>query len=114
MMRYKGYSAEVRFDSEDSAYSGVVNNVRDTIHFEGATLAEARAAFRDSVDAYLAACREFGKDPEHPFSGRMSVSIAPDLHRAAVLAAQAKGETLSAFVSETLQRAIKAKAAARA
>ena len=44
-------------------------NTRDVITFEGESLGEAEKAFRESVDDYLAWCREDGKEPDKPHSG---------------------------------------------
>lgn len=58
-LRYEGYSAgPIEWDPEENTFSGTVAGTRDVIHFEGSTPSELSHAFRDSIDCYLAFCRE--------------------------------------------------------
>ncbi len=54
-------------------------------------MAELKKAFQDSVDDYLAFCKERGEEPEKPFSGQFVVRAEPELHRAVVTAAKRAG-----------------------
>ena len=61
-MEYKGYvSGAIEFDVDDCTFSATVAGMRDVIHFEAPTTSELGAAFRDSVDAYLAFRGENGQ-----------------------------------------------------
>ena len=60
MMDYKGYIGQVEYDDENHVFSGSVINTRDVITFQGETVRELENAFHDSVDVYLAWCREDG------------------------------------------------------
>ncbi len=66
MMKYKGYEARVQFDDEAGLFHGEVVNLRDVITFQGTSVAELRAAFRDSVDDYLEFCASRGEQPAKP------------------------------------------------
>ncbi len=66
MMAYKGYTGSVEVDTEADILFGRVVALRDVITFQGETIAEARKAFQDSVDDYLAFCAERGEAPEKP------------------------------------------------
>lgn len=63
-MQHKGYRGTARL--EDGAFFGQVADLKDVITFRGATLEEARLAFEESVDDYLAFCAERGRTPELP------------------------------------------------
>ena len=69
MMWYKGYAGMAEYDDEAGIFHGEVINTRDVITFEGESLGEAEKAFRESVDDYLAWCREDGKERDKPHSG---------------------------------------------
>src|SRR5690606_19235847 len=87
MMEYQGYLGKVEFDDEANLFHGQVVNIRDVVTFQGESVAELRQAFRDSVDDYLAFCKERGEAPDKPFSGQFVARIPPDLHRQASTAA---------------------------
>ena len=54
-MEYKGYQGRYEWDDELQAFYGEVVNIGgDVVTFQGATVAEAEQAFRNSVDDYLA------------------------------------------------------------
>jgi predicted HicB family RNase H-like nuclease len=104
-MTYKGYDAVVTYDEEAELFHGEVVNTRDVITFEGGSVAELKQALADSVEDYLAFCKERGEEPEKPFSGQFVVRVDPPLHRAAVSAAKREGVSLNRWVANVLQRA---------
>jgi predicted HicB family RNase H-like nuclease len=106
MMEYKGYIGRVEFHDEAGIFHGEVVNTRDVITFQGTTVAQLRAAFHESVDDYLAFCRERGEQPEKPYSGRFVTRVSPDLHRKISLAASAAGKSLNAWVAERLEQEV--------
>nr|MBQ5525772.1 type II toxin-antitoxin system HicB family antitoxin [Succinivibrionaceae bacterium] len=69
MMRYKGYTGIAEYDDGAGIFHGEGTGTRDVITFEGESLSDAEKAFRESVDDYLAWCREDGKEPDKPYSG---------------------------------------------
>jgi predicted HicB family RNase H-like nuclease len=103
MMEYKGYLGRVEYDDEAEVFHGEVINTRDVITFQGATVAELKKSFRDSVEDYLAFCSERGEEPEKPFSGQFVTRVSPDLHRRINLAARLAGKSLNAWVTEQLE-----------
>jgi predicted HicB family RNase H-like nuclease len=62
MMTYKDYLADVQFDDETGIFHGEVVNTHDVITFQGASIKELRKAFKDSIEDYLAFCKERGED----------------------------------------------------
>lgn len=106
MMEYKGYIGKVEFDDEAEIFHGDIINTRDVITFQGNSVAELTKAFRESVDDYLAFCKERGESPDKPYSGQFVARIPVELHRQASVAAAASGKSLNAWVTEQLERAV--------
>lgn len=50
----------------------------DIITFEGASVSELEEDFRSAVDEYLKTCKEIGREPEKPFSGRFMLRVPPN------------------------------------
>ncbi|RIK79835.1 toxin-antitoxin system HicB family antitoxin [candidate division KSB1 bacterium] len=105
MMRYHGYLARVEYDDEAKIFHGEVINTRDVITFQGKSVEELRKAFGDSVEDYLAFCRERGEEPDKPFSGRFTVSLSPDQHKRVIMAAEKAGKNLDSWIADTLLQA---------
>jgi predicted HicB family RNase H-like nuclease len=108
MMQYKGYIGKVEFDSDAGILHGEVVGIRDVVTFQGKSIDEVRQAFRDSVDDYLAFCRERGELPDKPRSGKFMVRVDSDLHRRLDMAAHLSGKSLNALVAEFLKRQLDA------
>lgn len=102
MLTYKNYIGHVEFDEEAEIFHGEVININDVITFQGDSVKSLKKAFEDSVDDYLAFCHERHETPEHPFSGKFSLRIPPELHRAAVVAAKKAGESLNLWLSKAI------------
>lgn len=107
IMHYSGYEASVEFDEEAELFHGEVLNLRDVITFQGTSASELKQAFAESVEDYLAFCRERGEEPEKPFSGQFVVRTEPVLHKAVSLAAKREGVSLNKWITATLERAVK-------
>jgi predicted HicB family RNase H-like nuclease len=106
MMEYKGYVGKVEFDDEAGIFHGEVLDTRDVITFQGQSVAELKRAFKESIDDYLAFCKQRGEEPNKPFSGQFITRIPPELHRQVNLAASISGKSLNAWVVEQLQVAV--------
>jgi len=107
-MTYKGYTAKVEYSEEDGCFVGHLIGLRDIVGFDGASVKELKSHFHKAVDHYLWASEQLGQAPEKPYSGRMMVRVAPDLHAKATLAAKTAGKSLNQWVSQALERAIEA------
>ncbi len=107
MMEYKGYFAKVEFDDEANIFHGEVINLRDVITFEGETVDELRTAFVDSVEDYLAFCKERGEEPDKPYSGKFLVRVGPELHKTLVVQARKTGKSLNTLVNDALLKVVK-------
>ena len=105
MMEYKGYVGKVEFDDEAGIFHGEVLDTRDVITFQGRSVDELKTAFQESIDDYLAFCKQRGEEPNKPFSGQFITRVPPELHRQVHLAASISGRSLNAWVVEQLQAA---------
>lgn len=106
MMEYRGYIGKVEFDDEAFVFHGELINTRDVITFQGESVRELTQNFHDSVDDYLAFCRERGEAPDKPFSGQFVTRISPELHRQLSVAAATSGKSLNAWITDQLQSAL--------
>jgi predicted HicB family RNase H-like nuclease len=106
MMEYKGYLGTVEYDAEADTFHGEVVGTRDVITFEGHSVEELHQALKDSVDVYLEVCKEAGKSPERPFSGKFVVRISPELHRAIATRAALAGLSLNAWAAAVFREAV--------
>jgi predicted HicB family RNase H-like nuclease len=66
MMKYKGYTGQAVYDAEARILHGRVLGLRDIITFQGRNRKEIEQAFKDSIDDYIAWCKELGEEPEKP------------------------------------------------
>jgi predicted HicB family RNase H-like nuclease len=106
VMEYKGYVGKVEFDDDAEMFQGEVIDTRDVITFQGASVADLKKAFRESVEDYLALCQKRGEEPEKPFSGQFVTRVSPDLHRRINVAATLSGKSLNAWVTEQLESGV--------
>ncbi|MFA6036606.1 MAG: type II toxin-antitoxin system HicB family antitoxin [Legionellales bacterium] len=105
MMEYKGYVGKAEFDDEADIFHGEVLLTRGVVTFQGRTVNSLKKAFHDSVDDYLAFCREQGITPEKPFSGKFVLRLNPEAHRRAALAAKMAGKSLNAWAADIIDHA---------
>jgi predicted HicB family RNase H-like nuclease len=94
-MNYKGHAARVEFDERDNIFVGRVLGLHAAISFHGETVAELRAAFEPAIDEFLRDRKEQGVRPEKPASGKLMLRVPPEVHGAALVAAQAAGKSLN-------------------
>jgi len=104
-MTYKGYLARIEYDNGDRIFVGRLAGMRDIITFYGDSVAGLEAAFHEAVDDYLAACERLGQQPEKPASGNLMLRIPPEVHQAALAAAQASGISLNQWAAKALAKA---------
>ena len=104
-MTYKGYSARIDYDGDDSVFTGRIAGIRDGVGFHADTVDSLREAFHEAVEDYIETCAGIGKPPQKPYSGRMMFRVSPEVHRQAALAAELSGKSLNQWAEEVLDRA---------
>lgn len=104
-MTFKGYTARVEFDDRDNILVGRLLGVRDIVGFHADDVAGLRVAFEEAVNDYLEVCEKLGKPAEKPASGKMMLRVTPEVHSAALIAAQASGQSLNQWATRALAQA---------
>lgn len=70
-MKYKGYTARIKFDGRDNILVGRVLGVRAIIGFHGETVEMLRHDFESAIDFMLEDCAICGVSPQKPASGKL-------------------------------------------
>ena len=104
-MNHKGYTARIEFDERDNIFVGRVLGLRSIISFHGETVSDLRHEFEVAIEDFLKDCKEQGIKPEKPASGKLMLRVSPEIHGAALVAAQASGKSLNQWATEVLQSA---------
>lgn len=63
-LEYKNYRGSIEYSEEDKCLFGQVQGIRSLILYEGQTLEELEADFRDAIDDYLELCERNHYTPE--------------------------------------------------
>jgi len=105
-MIYNGYSAIIEFENECESFRGEVLDINDTITFYANSAEKLKEAMKDAIDDYLEHCAEIGKTPAKPYSGKISVRMATNLHKLAANAATMRGKSINSFIIECIEKEI--------
>ena len=104
-MNYKGYTAEIEYDEDLRSFHGRVVNIRDVITFYGENVKELEKEFKNSVEDYLAFCKEDGVEAEKPYSGTIYVRTKPEHHRLIAEASAKARMSINQFAEAALIKA---------
>jgi predicted HicB family RNase H-like nuclease len=102
-MKYKGYQGQVQYDEDAKLFHGEIVGLRDVVTFQGTSVDELEQAFKDSVDEYLDFCKELGRAPEKPFSGKLILRLPPEIHERAAYQAKTSGVSLNTWIKQGIQ-----------
>jgi predicted HicB family RNase H-like nuclease len=103
ILNHNGFAAEVGYEDGDRLMHGSTVNTRAVLHFAGGDIEELRQAFADTIADYREWCQERGVEPEKPYSGTLSLRIAPELHRRIAEKAARSGASINQFIAERLE-----------
>lgn len=104
-LRYGDYIAAIDVDADAKLLHGQVVGMRDVLDFHGRTVEELEKAFHETVDDYIAWCREEGVEPQKTWSGKMTFRPDDDLRNRIALAAALSGKSINAWMAEALEKA---------
>jgi predicted HicB family RNase H-like nuclease len=104
-MIYKSYAARIEYSDEDACFIGHIAGITDVIGFHADNVQELRAAFEEAVEDYLASCAKLGRAAQKPASGRLMLRVPPEVHTAALVAAQVSGQSLNQWATQALRHA---------
>jgi predicted HicB family RNase H-like nuclease len=105
VLKYNDFIATVKYSEEDEAFIGRIEGINSVVSFEGESISELKAAFREAVESYLSFCKRKGiTEIQKSYTGVFNVRINSNLHRNAAIAAKLNGSTLNAFVKDAIER----------
>ena len=104
MLRYKGYEVSVYCDFSDNLLTGRVLGVRCGLVYEAQTLIELQKAFHQTVDDYLAYCKNENISPEKPFSGNLNIRLGSERHQALAAYARKHGIKINDVIRSAIDR----------
>ncbi len=105
-MTYNGYFTQISFDERDNIFWGRVTGIKDSITFEGETVAQLTEDFHNAIDHYLTDCKNEGRTPDKPYSGKVTLRISPGIHAEIAATADHAGKSLNKWVADTLEYAV--------
>ena len=105
-MTYKGYTAIVGFSAEDECLVGHIAGINDVIGFHADSVEEIRQVFHETVDDYLATCVKIGREPNKPYSGKVTLRLPQELHARLAVQAEANGSSLNNWLVTTLSESV--------
>jgi predicted HicB family RNase H-like nuclease len=103
---YKGYTAIVGFSAEDDCLVGHIAGINDVIGFHADSVEEIRKVFYETVDDYLATCAKIGREPNKPYSGKVTLRLPPELHAQLAVQAEANGSSLNNWMVTALNKVV--------
>jgi predicted HicB family RNase H-like nuclease len=102
-LKYKNYIGSVNFNADDKVFFGKIFGINDLVTFEGETVKELTNAFNESVDDYLATCKELNKEPNKTFKGSFNIRLSKELHKKAAIVASQRSISLNDFVKKAIE-----------
>lgn len=106
LLRYKGYAGTVEFSAEDRVFFGQIAFMTDTVLFEGKTVTELEAHFKESVRHYIDTCKKADQEPQKAFKGNFPERIKPALHKKAALVALQRNISLNKLAEIAIEHEI--------
>lgn len=106
ILKYKGYTGSVSFDAEDRIFHGRILHIRDLVGFEGTSVDELEKDFQEAVEDYLDTCREIGKAPEEPFSGRIILNIPKELYLSIAAEAGSQHKRVEDWIADACRKMV--------
>lgn len=61
LLLHRGYYGAIEASIKDNCLFGKLLFIRALVNYEGETIAELQAAFREAVNDYMATCQELGR-----------------------------------------------------
>ncbi len=102
LMTIDGYQARIEYDPEIDMFRGEILGLQGGADFYGKDTDELRAEFKQSLQVFLAVCREKGIQPRRQYSGKFNLRIPSELHEKIALVAKIEGKSINAIAQEAL------------
>lgn len=111
LLEYKGYTGNIQYSKKDNSLQGRLLGIKAVITYEGTSVDEVKADFREAVDIYLDYCKSEGITPEKPFKGLFNVRVSSEMHKQLAYLADEKDQTMNSLVEEALELYLKSQSA---
>ncbi|TKC00397.1 type II toxin-antitoxin system HicB family antitoxin [Pedobacter cryophilus] len=105
-LKYQDYTASIQYSTDDEVFFGKVVGITDLITFEGTSVAELKAAFKEAVEDYFESCKNLGKTPDKTYKGMFNVRVPAGLHKKAATFASLHDISLNDFVKTAIIYAV--------
>ncbi|WP_318580794.1 type II toxin-antitoxin system HicB family antitoxin [Flavobacterium columnare] len=89
-LEYKGYLGTVELSADDKVFFGKIHGINDLVTFEGSSVDELEASFKEAISDYLVTCKELDKAPEKTYKGTFNVRVSNGLHKKTAILASKK------------------------
>lgn len=106
-LEYNGYIGTLEFSSDDKIFFGKIQGINDLVTFEGSSVAELEASFKEAIEDYLETCKLLNKASDKTYKGSFNVRVSQELHQKIALLASRKGLNLNEVVKEALSYVVK-------
>ncbi len=106
VISYNDYIGSVHYSADDEIFFGKIEGINDSISFEGSSVVELKAAFKEAVEDYIELCRLNQKKPEKTYKGNFNIRIRPELHKMAVQKATLEGKSLNQFIEDAIENKV--------
>ncbi|MET1255582.1 hypothetical protein [Aliikangiella maris] len=104
MLIYKGFIGQIEYDNETGKLVGEVINCIDVLEFEGVSADEIKAGFKQCIEDYIACQKELTGVYPTPFVGNFTVCLSTDKQNKIIKAAHAKGQSVSHWLNQRIER----------
>lgn len=101
-----GYKAIINFDPEKDVFRGEFVELNGSADFYATDVATLKQEAKTSLDVFLDECKKCGIQPKKQFSGKFVLRLSPEVHRAAVIAAEASGTSLNQWIVKLIEEAV--------
>ncbi|MDM8566047.1 type II toxin-antitoxin system HicB family antitoxin [Candidatus Halobeggiatoa sp. HSG11] len=106
LMSINGTKAFIQYDQEIDMFRGEFIGLNGGADFYAKDIDSLKKEAEISLKVFLNACKEKGINPYKNFSGKLNITIAPQLHEEAMLVAKSQNISLDKLVSIALQKTI--------
>ena len=87
MLAYKGFLGSIEWDVESKLLHGKILFVSDLVTYEAKDETELCREFEAAVEDHVTTCKQLGRKPPKPFSGKLSVKADIQVQPAAIISA---------------------------
>lgn len=108
IMQINGHKAIISYDPDLNQFRGEFTGLNGGADFYAGSVEALKLEGEQSLQIFLAVCKERGIEPFKNFSGKFVVRVPTGLHARVTEAANAAGISLNQWVQKALEREVHA------